>query len=1010
MEHLLCNRASEARNSLAIIDGDHRLTYSNLISAADILATKLAEKGLGIQEPVGILLGPGWQQVVSQVAVLRAAGSCTPIDPSVPDIQLRAMLSDLDVRFVLTTTDLSARVSQFEVLAIEQVLKSDQKLDVDGEISVKSGMPEDHRSHLLHTSGSSGKPKAVQVSSTAVIHVATSSPIEIKPGDRVGQLNNPGFDLSLFEIWVTLLSGGTVVHIPKSAIKDPVTLTAFLKDESITNVIFPTALFNIVATSTPSAFRSLRHVITAGESPNPKTMENVLSSEGPPENLWNGYGPTETTCFSTLRRVTLEDTQSGEISAGTPFGDTVLHLLDENQKPIFSQEVSGEICIGGPGLSAGYLNRPKENAEKFIRIDVPKSHASDQVETIPVYRTGDVGVWKGEPKSLFFLGRLDLQVKHQGFRVELEEVERTIAAQEKVKDVACLHEKSKDGAGSDRLEAFVVPESDSPIDPKDIIGNIRDQHPYYMVPDQAQVISQMPLNSRGKVDRAALDERHAESQQKESSRKVINGELGGVEMISEILEGILGISTPSPHENVFSLGLSSLQVARFLGSIKQKVGKPLSINDLYINPTIESLAQHLDQPEIVNYGPSEILQFEADSHLADDIELLPNWSSEGRVFLTGATGFIGINLLHRWLSMPSMQGIACLVRGNKHHSPLDRIQNTFKKYDLWNEGMEMKMKKIIILDGDITRDRLGLSQSDYQWLVGWAPAVFHAAAKVNWCEPYSSHFAPNVQGTRNVLRIAVEGRRKAFHYVSSIDVWAVTGLILGTKVVSEDGPLKVHLASLPFDTGYAQSQWVADEMVQRLRDRGLPVTIYRPGFVVGDSKTGAGNPDDFFSRMIVGCIQLGYWPHLPSQNMEYVTVDYVCDSILHISSDNRNIGHAYSLTATSPDLITNMERLCTLINQAGFTLEQVSYPDWLKKLETWSKLESSPLLSLMPLLAEPVLRDSTRLQTSKYSPVYECSNTLKAVKGRDDISFVQLTSGLVQSFIEFWIRKGFHSL
>lgn len=181
MEHLLCNRANEARNSLAIVDGDQKLTYFNLISAADILAAKLSEKGLGVQEPVGILFGPGWQQAVSQVAVLRAAGSCTPIDSSVSDIQLRAMLSDLGARFVLTTTDLSARVSLFEVLAIEPLLKSDRKAEIDGDISVRSGMPEDHRSHLLHTSGSSGKPKAVQVCSAALIHLATSSPIDIKP-------------------------------------------------------------------------------------------------------------------------------------------------------------------------------------------------------------------------------------------------------------------------------------------------------------------------------------------------------------------------------------------------------------------------------------------------------------------------------------------------------------------------------------------------------------------------------------------------------------------------------------------------------------------------------------------------------------------------------------------------------------------------------------------------------------------------------------------------------------
>ncbi|CAG8343945.1 unnamed protein product [Penicillium salamii] len=617
-------------------------------------------------------------------------------------------------------------------------------------------------------------------------------------------------------------------------------------------------------------------------------------------------------------------------------------------------------------------------------------------------------MWEGEPKRLHYLGRIDLQVKRQGFRVELEEIERIIAANESVQQVACLHEKLRDGLGSDFLTAFVTRREGASVDPQKITEWMQNRHPYYMVPDQVRIISEIPLDGRGKVDRVALAEETQQSQPSETPQNHENEDKSSLDTIAEILKRILGLANLSPDENILSLGLSSLQVAQFLGRVKQRVGISLSIKDLYINPSIESLAKHLHQVNGDNYGPSELLQFEADSHLADDIELVPDWSSEGRVFLTGATGFIGGNLLYRWLSMSSMKEIACLARGNEDLSPMDRIKNDLKKYDLWSEDIAEKMTKVIVLDGDITQERLGLSQSDYHWLTSWAPAVFHAAAKVNWCIPYSGHFAQNILGTKNVLRVAADGRRKSFHYISSIDVWAVTGFILGTEVVSEDGPLKVHLASLPFDTGYAQSQWVADEMVQRVRDKGLPVIIYRPGFVVGDSKTGAGNPDDFFSRMIAGCVQLGYWPLLPAQNQGYVTVDYVCDSILHIASDNCNIGRAYTLGAPNSDSSTDMERLCVLINQAGFPLQQIPYSDWLKKLQTWNELESSPLLSLMPLLAEPVLRGDTRLQTSKYSPVYECINALKAIAGRNDISFSRLKPDLIRSFIDFWTRKGFY--
>jgi hypothetical protein len=139
-------------------------------------------------------------------------------------------------------------------------------------------------------------------------------------------------------------------------------------------------------------------------------------------------------------------------------------------------------------------------------------------------------------------------------------------------------------------------------------------------------------------------------------------------------------------------------------------------------------------------------------------------------------------------------------------------------------------------------------------------------------------------------------------------------------------------------------------------------------------------------------------------------VEYVCDTIVHIASSNLNIGRAFTLSVPDKDLITTMEDLCVMINQARFPVKQIAYQDWLDKLQAWNSLESSPLLSLMPLLAEPVLRGATRLQTSKYTPIYDCTNTLKVISGRGDISHVPLSPELIRKFIDFWIGKGMHSL
>lgn len=1045
MEQQLCYNVNHWPKAAAILDEGARITYQELVSRADVLARHMQQKGVHAEEPIGIYIGPGTGQIIAQVAVLRAGGTCVPVDPSVPYILLRSMLADLGTRFVITTDQLVSSITDFEVIGIGLSLNMELPNGHPGHVPLMADRPDSHRSHILHTSGSTGKPKPVQILARGIIHLATESPIRLQPFDRTAEINNPGFDLSLFEIWVSLLSGAAIVPIPKQIAIDPFAIRGVFEQYGVTAMILPSALFTILASSIPGSFGNMRHIIVAGEPPNVAAMRRVLESESPPGNLWNGYGPTEATCFSALHRVTIEETYRQSISAGKPVGQTQLFILDQDLQPIEDIGREGEICIGGPGVSAGYYNWPETNAEKFIHIRIPRNQEqhSSSPKTVRVYRTGDIGFWREGGQIIEYVGRADTQVKHKGFRVELGAIERVIEEHKHVQAAAVIQLKGQSQSDGYLLIAWVIladkdhgkAETSCGSLLQDIISWLAARLPYYMIPNHAWETRKFPHTPYGKIDRRALVEQAQDQMQHKikDAMRIKNNEaqevpkqhvsmtnkqsLSNVPKTLATLRSLLQDVLPmagsfDPDDNIMSLGLTSLDAARFIGLVNKHIG-PLSMQDLHQNVTLASLAQLLGKTHQTNYGPAELLEFENDSHLADDIELVPDWRSEGRIFLTGATGYVGAQILHRLLRMPQLNHVACLARWDHRHgvSPAGRIKNTFKKYDLWDEAIsELFEQKVSTLDGDITKPHLGLEDKDYQWLVNWAPAILHVAAKVNWCEPYSSHFEPNVLGTKNVLRVASHGRRKSFHYVSSIDIWGVTGLILGTEAVSEDGPLKVHLASLPFDTGYAQSQWVADEMVQRAQKKGLPITIYRPGFVVGDSIKAAGNPDDFFSRMIVGCIQLGYWPELPEQNMEYVTADYVCDAFLHLAADNRNIGRNFNLTAPDPSKITTMERLCRLINQAGFSVTQIPYNDWLAKLRTWKGLEESPLLSLMPLFSEPVLRGATRLQTSKFSPVYECPNTQKALVDRPDIRYTQLCPDLIRRFVDFWLRKGFHRI
>ncbi|KAL4886456.1 hypothetical protein BJY04DRAFT_228327 [Aspergillus karnatakaensis] len=1013
MESLLCQKATFFPNALAVIDGELSLTYAQLLARADHLTRALNNKHILLQEPVCIFLETGHRQIIAQVAVLRAGGSCVPVDPSMPEKRLNDMLSDINARLVITAHELRDRVPGYNLVLFDDTMADSAGVSQNGHIiQVLVDRPADHRSHILFTSGSTGRPKAVQISARSILHLASSTPITpLLPTDRVAEVNNPGFDLSLFEIWVTLLSGATVVVIPKYTATDPFGFRDFVQKHKVSAMILPTALFTIVATTCPSAFKGVRHVIACGEALNVRSVRHVLT-EGAPEHLWNGYGPTECTTFVSLQLIDLKETMRETISIGKAVGHTKIYLLDEEMKLIKDADREGEIYLAGPGLSCGYLNQPEANAKHFLELSASALGESSS-ESVRVFRTGDLARWRIPLEVLDFRGRFDMQVKQDGFRVELGDVERTLEKMDGIRQAVVLQVRP---FGEKVLSAFVALSDDGQkLESKAIRDYAKESLPPYMVPSRITIVSRFPLHPYGKVDREALAAASESSENGHNGMPDSNGhwavpESEVYDTLKRMVRGLIDVPDLGEDEDFFAMGMSSLESARFIGYLMQKFAKKVTMDMLLDNPTVVKIAAVLKESKETRPALVSIAVMEADTLLADDIAVVPDWQAEeeGRVFITGVTGFVGVHLMAQLLALPTVKQVACLARSRKSLSARTRIENTLKRYDIW-ESSQPHLDKIIVLDGEMADETLGLGDEKFTWLSNWASVIFHVGAKVNFCEPYQNHFPSNVLGTKNVLRLGAVGRRKAFHYMSSIDTWGPTALVLGTKELREDEGLLGHLTSLPYDTGYAHSQWVAEEMVRRMRARGLPVTIYRPGFTIGDRHTAIGNPDDFFARIIVGSIRIGYWPYLPDQRMEYVTVDYVCSALLHIASSNQNLGRSYSLVASDHSQSVNFEETGVMINEAGYHVKEIPYDDWVAKLRA-SDIDQNPLSPLMPLLEEPVLRELSRLQTSKYTPVYETPNTVKALADRPDIRYTPLSSELLKRYLENWQRKGMYEI
>ncbi|KAB8072342.1 hypothetical protein BDV29DRAFT_196910 [Aspergillus leporis] len=994
-------------SATALVDVHMTLTYQELHARAALLSRDLRCGSLKLEEPVGIVVQHGIADVVAQMAVLYAGGTCVPIDPTLPDLQIKSRLEKLDSRYILVDKANQQRNLPFHQLAVHDshtfLDKPSYVSDTDEPVPTSL----EHRTHIIHTSGTTSEPKAVQIAARSILQVVFHAPFEpLQPNDRVAHVNNSSFDVSLFDIWAPLLRGASIVVVSNDILLDIPAMAAYIQSQNITVMATTTAILNLAASVYPRAFEKLRLCFIGGEVANISAIETIFR-EGPPAQLINAYGPTECCIFCLAHRVTITDVQAGAVSIGKPIGRTVAYICDEAGRPIPDGE-EGELLIGGSGVSPGYVGQPEKNSTSFVTI------AGSDCERF--YRTGDIVRRRVTDGQIDYVGRRDHQVKVRGFRIELEAVESAIIRTGQFSDAVALKvEAGWEGAGS-ILVAFAIPTAGSkPHAVLNAVDILKVVLPSYMIP-KLEIISKMPVNSHAKVDRKYL----AQLYRKRWTQQPLHQENGETTLdtrgkLANLWASILGLPRPPGDESAdfFLLGATSMQASLLISHIQRAFNVEVSLLTLYDNSSLARLASIIEDRRLgikeTFCKESEKHMWLEDSKIADSLVPLPgpvvDWrrDTEGRVFLTGATGFVGSFFLAELLRQPNVHQIGCLVRAADIATGFKRLQDSLSKYGLWENRF---IYKLLPLCGTLEDENLGLGVDRFVEIAHWASVIFHLGARVNYTQPYSLHRPANVQGTVNILRLACTGRSKALHYVSSISCFGPTGFITGTKTIAEDESLLPHLDALPYDHGYAHSQWVVENMLRRLMGSGrtFPIVVYRPGFITGHSKTGVCNPDDFFSRLISACSEMGCYPLLPNQRKEFVPVDYVNAAILHVASSTyKAFGRVYHILppsrAHSPDMNASMELLDSLANGASSSVKGVSYRKWVEEL---AKQSPERLRPLQPMLTEEVYQGLTRWELYENMPVYDTTNIMQALESYPGgLEFPMLDASLMQKYISY---------
>lgn len=985
-------QVEQTPDAVAVVFAGKQLTYRELNSRANQLAHYLQSLGVEPEVLVGICVERSLEMVIGLLGILKAGGAYVPLDPGYPKERLTFMLEDSLTPVLLTTQQLVESLPEHAA----RVVCLDQDWEIITQHSEENPLNRvapDNLAYVMYTSGSTGRPKGVCVVHRGVVRLVNGTNYASFSADEVFlQLSPISFDASTFEIWGSLLNGAQLVVMPPQT-PSLQELGQALQQYQVTTLWLTAGLFHLMVDERLEDLKGLRQLLAGGDVLSVPHVKRVLQ-ELPDCQLINGYGPTENTTFSCCYSITDSDQLRDSVPIGFPISHTYCLLLDTNLDPT-PIGVPGELYIGGAGLARGYLNQPELTTEKFI-LSPFSNHLGERL-----YKTGDLARYLPDGR-IEFLGRIDQQVKIRGFRIELGEIEAVLSQHPGVRDAVVI--AREDQPSKKRLVAYVVPNENAPS-LSELRQFLKENLPDYMVPSAFVVLETLPLNPNGKVDRRALPA--PDRSRPELETPFVAPRTSLEEELAEIWAWAMGVEQVGIYDNFFELGGDSLLAAQLIIRLQEAFEIELPARYLFESPTVAQLAQTLEKLQ----SSAAVLTTKTADLTAEavlDAEIFPQGTAEDdisephHIFLTGATGFLGAFLLHELLQQTQAQ-IYCLVRSPNEREGRKRLQKTLEKYSLWNPQLAARIIPVI---GNLAQPYLGLSEEEFQKLADQIDTIYHSGAKVNYVGPYSWHKVANVIGTQEVLRLSCRGRLKPVHYISSIALWGTIGYFTDCKFIGEETNIDISEPYLYADMGYAQSKWVAEKLVWIAKSRGVPVSIFRPGFIMGHSRTGIGNTDDFVSRMIKGCIQLGCFPNLLDQRKEMIPVDFASQAIVHLSRQKASIGKAFHLVpirSQSIDLVDFFELICS----AGYPLKKLTYSKWKEELISQTRhSQENALFPLLPMLTEQVYENLTVWELYEKMPSFDCRNTLDGLVGTS-IVCPPMDAQLLDIYLSYFMRSGF---
>ncbi|EGX89765.1 polyketide synthase, putative [Cordyceps militaris CM01] len=894
------------------------ITFTELNERATCIARLLQVSGAQSGDRVGVLSHPSIDVMASMLAVALLRCVYVPLDPSAAQGRLEYMVDNTSAPLVLHGPELYSLVASLRGSVQAQFIAMAAATASDGAaITVPLNQNPDDVCYIVFTSGSTGKPKGVMVTfeNTEAMLCGRQQIHCLGDTDIFLQQSSTSFDISMAQTWGSLTSGATMALATKEARQDVDELAGFIRDAGATMVYMtPTQLAMVLENCSDilKQCRTLRAISLIGEHLPPRLVAAVYDLGLPSLTVFNEYGPSESTSQNTLYKVPYPSPSQTTVDIGRPIPNSSTYVLNSRGRPV-PVGVSGELCVGGPQVSLGYLGRSSDAflSNRFV-AGAFRERGWDRL-----YRTGDMARFRRNG-NIDLQGRIsgDKQVKLRGHRIDLEEIEaeiRRVAAQDAIASsltgaivlARTLGQSASADMTDDRqLVAFLTTRSElHRVDSQAIASKLHVELSKtlnkYMIPACYQPMTAFPMTVSGKIDRVGLNSMtldpvfhmetvHAQTQQQEQADKVEAS--GPLDTIKSLFSDILKLPSQKvvqDTDNFFELGGQSVLALRLQKALKKELAVKVKLVDIFRNPTPSGLAKKLGLDSATDGSAAALpvkveVNWDSEIALPNDARYLPNaaveakeqrnGSSAKRILILGADGYIGYYLLKFLLALHRDAKVYLLGLGDRFN--LGDLFSAFTEHQIFDDRVTQTdlLTRTEIVQGALGKPKFGLSSDAFAKLGRSVDSIYHTGGFVSLLATYNELRPRNVQSVLDMIELASHGGAPtALHYISTwsivhVQTWRGTSLSGDGVVWRDEQSVASFRPPATNDHGYFKTRWVSEMLLEEAGRRGFPVVIYRcPAHTAPPAARCVTPADNFTVNMCVRMAETGLVLRTPTR-------------------------------------------------------------------------------------------------------------------------------------------------